>query len=276
MGDRPAELRRALDSVAAQDGDPAEVVVVGNGVDVPDLPGSVRFLRLSSNEGIPGGRNAGSRESTGELVFFLDDDGWLPETHTLEQVRGEFARRPRLGIVSLRIRDPETGASMRRHVPRLRAGDPGRSSDVTTFLGGASVVRRRVLEDCGWLPDAFFFAHEETDLAWRALDAGWSIRYDADAVMCHPATAASRHEIYYRLNARNRVWLARRNLPAPLLAAYLAVWCVLTLARNRDPVALRTWFKGFAEGWRTDPGPRRPMTWRTAWRMTRLGRPPVI
>jgi GT2 family glycosyltransferase len=276
MGDRPAELRRALESVAAQEGDPVEVVVVGNGVDVPDLPPSVRFLRLPANAGIPGGRNAGAAHSSGELVLFLDDDGWLPRPGTLEQVRGEFARRPRLGIVSMRIQDPDTGASLRRHVPRLRAGDPERSSDVTTFLGGASVVRRAVLDECGGLPEHFFFAHEETDLAWRSLDAGWSIRYDAEAVMCHPATPPSRHELYYRLNARNRVWLARRNLPAPLLAVYLVVWCALTVARNRDRVALRTWARGFLEGWRTDPGPRRPMRWGTVWRMTRLGRPPVV
>ena len=94
--------------------------------------------------------------------------------------------------------------------------------------------------------------------------------------MCHPATAPSRHDLYYRLNARNRVWLARRNLPAVLVPAYLAVWSVLTVARNRNLHALRTWFAGFAEGWRTDAGPRHPIRWRTVWLMTRLGRPPII
>jgi hypothetical protein len=58
--------------------------------------------------------------------------------------------------------------------------------------------------------------------------------------------------------------------------AYLGVWVVLTVARNRDVGLLRTWFAGFAEGWRTDAGERRPMSWRTVWRMARLGRPPVI
>jgi len=42
------------------------------------------------------------------------------------------------------------------------------------------------------------------------------------------------------------------------------------------PGALKTWFAGFAEGWRTDAGERRPISLRTAWRMTRTGRPPVI
>jgi len=276
MGTRPHELRRALDSVADQDGPPAEVVVVGNGVDVPDLPETVRFVRLPDNAGIPAGRNAGADAATGDLIFFLDDDGWLPETGTFDHLRTLFAADPRLGIVSFRIEDPETGDSMRRHVPRLRAGDPLRSSYVTTFLGGASVVRRRCWDQCGGLPGNFFFAHEETDLAWRALDRGWRIRYDAQAVMRHPATAASRHDVYYRLNARNRVWLARRNLPAPLVPLYLGVWVALTVARNRDRGALRTWARGFREGWTRDPGPRAPLHWRTVLRMTMLGRPPVV
>jgi GT2 family glycosyltransferase len=151
-----------------------------------------------------------------------------------------------------------------------------RSSRVTTFLGGANAVRTRVLAQVGGLPDAFFYAHEETDLAWRALDAGWMIDYRADMVLNHPTTAPSRHAVYHRMVARNRVWLARRNLPALLVPVYLGVWMLLTLLRRPSRPALKAWFGGFREGWATPCGPRRPMRWRTVWRLTRLGRPPVI
>jgi GT2 family glycosyltransferase len=151
-----------------------------------------------------------------------------------------------------------------------------RSSRVTTFLGGANAVRTKVLGEVGGLPDDFFYAHEETDLAWRALDAGWSIEYRADMLLLHPAMPPSRHAVYHRMVARNRVWVARRNLPAPLVPLYLAVWILLTLLRRPSLPALKAWFGGFAEGWRTPCGPRRPMRWRTVWRLTRLGRPPVI
>jgi GT2 family glycosyltransferase len=275
MGDRPAELERAVASIVAQQGDPADIVVVGNGVRLPVLPAGARAVSLPANVGIPAGRNAGARATSGDLVLFLDDDGWLPRTDALERLRAEFAD-PRLGIVSFRIADPVTGATQRRHVPRLRAGDPLQSGAVTTFLGGACMVRRAVLDQVGGLPDEFFYAHEETDLAWRALDAGWSIRYDAGTEMLHPATSPARHASYYRMNARNRVWLARRRLPAPLVPAYLGVWVLLTVARTRDVRLLRTWAAGFVEGWRGDPGERRPMSWRTVARMTRLGRPPVV
>ncbi|MFL6139018.1 MAG: glycosyltransferase family 2 protein [Frankiaceae bacterium] len=275
-GDRPAELAAAVDSVLAQDGDPVEVVVVGNGADVPGLPSVVRVVRLPDNVGIAAGRNEGARASTGEVIVFLDDDGRLADRDAVALLRLAFAADERLGIVSFRVRDPAGGPGARRHVPRLRAGDPHRSSDVTTFLGGACAVRRTVLDRCGGFPDAFFYAHEETDLAWRALDAGYRIRYDASIEMLHPATAPTRHAVFYRFNARNRVWLARRLLPWPLAVVYLLDWVALTVVRVREPAALRAWFTGFAEGWRTPCGPRRPITWRTALRMTRLGRPPII
>ncbi|MER6482972.1 glycosyltransferase [Streptomyces virginiae] len=284
MGNRPEELKALLDSVARQDGDPIEVVVVGQGVkvsEVADLPTGVRSVDLPENLGIPGGRNVGI-EAFGpggrdvDVLLFLDDDGLLERTDTAELCRQAFAEDPALGIISFRIADPDTGQTQRRHVPRLRASDPMRSSRVTTFLGGANAVRTTVFEQVGALPAEFFYAHEETDLAWRALDAGWLIDYRADMVLLHPTTAPSRHAVYHRMVARNRVWLARRNLPAPLVPVYLGVWLLLTLVRKPSGPALKAWFGGFREGWATACGPRRPMRWRTVWRLTRLGRPPVI
>ncbi|MER5871982.1 glycosyltransferase [Streptomyces sp. NPDC002044] len=281
MGNRPDDLRALVDSVARQDGAPVEVVVVGQGVEVTGMPEGVRTVALPENLGIPGGRNVGIEAfgpggSDVDALLFLDDDGLLERTDTAELCRRAFTEDPELGIVSFRIADPETGVTQRRHVPRLRASDPMRSSRVTTFLGGANAVRTSVFGQVGPLPGEFFYAHEETDLAWRALDAGWLIDYRADMVLLHPTTSPSRHAVYHRMVARNRVWLARRNLPAPLVPVYLGVWLLLTLVRRPSAPALKAWFGGFREGWTTPCGPRRPMRWRTVWRLTRLGRPPVI
>jgi GT2 family glycosyltransferase len=281
LGNRPQELHDLLNSVAKQQGPAVEVAVVGNGSPLPPLPYGVRTAELAENLGIPGGRNAGielfgSRGRDVDVVLFLDDDGLLPCQDTAELVRAAFAADPRLGVISFRIADPETGTTQRRHVPRLRAADPLRSSRVTTFLGGACAIRTRVFQQVGTLPAEFFYAHEETDLAWRALDAGWMIDYRSDLLLHHPATSPSRHAVYYRMVARNRVWLARRNLPWSLVPAYVGVWAGVTLARRPSAAALRAWFGGFLEGWTTPCGDRQPMRWRTVWRLTRLGRPPII
>jgi GT2 family glycosyltransferase len=276
MGDRPAELDRAVRSVLDQAGAAIETVVVANGAELAPLPRQVKSVLLPSNVGIPAGRNAGVAACTGDVVLFLDDDGWYLGRDLAAHVRGRFAADPVLAVLSFRVRDPAGGPGQRRHVPRLRAGDPERSSAVTTFLGGACAIRRDAFERAGGYPDDFFYAHEETDLAWRLMDRGYRLEYDAAAVMFHPAVLPARHAQFFRLNARNRVLLARRNLPWPVAAAYLFDWALMMLVRERSWRALRPWFAGFAEGWRADPGVRRPISWRTIWRMTVLGRPPVI
>ncbi len=288
VGNRPTELRHAIESVLDQDlghaggsvdcsgGEPVEIVVVGNGAPVPELPPEVKTLELPTNVGIPAGRNRGVEATSGDVVLFLDDDGWYPSKQLAAHVRDAFAADPKLGVLSFRVSDPEGGPGARRHVPRLRAGDPLRSSEVTSFLGGACAVRRGAFDVVGGLPASFFYAHEETDFAWRAIDEGYRIRYDADAVMCHPAVTPTWHADFYRLNARNRVWLARRNLPWPLAACYLGAWMALTVLRERGPRTLRVWLGGFAEGWRESPGERDPISWRAVWEMTKAGRPPVI
>jgi GT2 family glycosyltransferase len=285
MGNRPEELVDLLDSVAGQQGDPIDVVVVGNGIKASELPGleKVRTLDLPENLGIPGGRNRGfevllalPEEQRPEVILVLDDDGKLEGADSAAHVRAAFAADPRLGIISFRICDPVSHEVQRRHVPRVRVGDPNHSSQVTTFLGGASAIRSSVIDQVGGLPDDWFYCHEETDQAWRALDAGWTIEYRPDVTLLHPKTPPSRHATYNFNVARNRVWLARRNLPGALIPVYLGVWMALTVARVRKPAALRVWFQGFAAGWRLPCGPRQPMGWSTVWRMTRLGRPPVI
>ncbi len=279
MGNRPDEVTRAIESTEPLRASGAELIVVGNGADPPPLPpdGRSTGIRLQENLGVAGGRNAGIRASTGDVVLVLDDDGWYPDPAALgEHVAERFAADPTLAVLSFRILDPEGGGGARHHVPRLRVGDPGRSSVVTTFAGGACAIRRSAFDEAGELPGQFFFGHEETDLSWRLIGLGYHLEYDAQATMCHPPVSNARHPFWYRTEARNRVWLARRNLPWPLALVYLADWMVLTVVRERSASALRAWFSGFAGGWRTDPGRRQPMSLRTIWRLTRAGRPPVI
>ncbi|MFE3559408.1 glycosyltransferase family 2 protein [Streptomyces sp. NPDC059193] len=281
MGDRDTELRALLASVAAQEGEPATVVVLGQGVQpLSPPPDGVAVVELPENLGIPGGRNEGVRwlEEHGggvDIVLVLDDDGLLPRTDSLRLVREAFAENPRLGVVSFRIVDEE-GRTQRRHVPRLGGADPTLSGPVTTFLGGAHAIRSNVIDQVGEFPAEFFYAHEETDFAWRALDAGWEIDYRADLLLRHPRTEASRHAVYYRNTGRNRVWLAKRHLPAVLVPLYLATWAAYTVTQRPPLHGLRSWWAGFFEGLRVPCPPRRPMRWRTVWRMTRLGRPPII
>ena len=276
MGTRPDDLRRGLASLQAQEGVRLDIVVVGNSWQPVDLPAGVKAHGLPSNLGIPAGRNAGVPLVHGDYLFFLDDDAWLPDPMFLRTIADRFARDPQLGLVQPRVVDPAGLAAPGRWVPRLRVGDPAAPGPATSLWEGAVAIRRELLDAVGGWPDEFFYAHEGIDLVWRVWDEGYVPWYAGDLVAHHPVIDPARHDVYYRLNARNRVWLARRNLPVVLEPVYVGSWVALTLLRVRDADARRAWFAGLREGMRLKPVGRRRMSWRTVWRMTRAGRPPVI
>lgn len=276
MGTRPVDLERAIASVLAQQDVVTDVVVVGNGWEPVGLPPGVAGLGLPRNVGIPAGRNAGVSHVAGDLLFFLDDDAWLPDTQFLSKVAERFALDPQLGLIQPRPVDPTGVPGPGRWVPRLRVGDPAEPSPATALWEGATTMRRAVFDAVDGWPDEFFYAHEGIDLVWRVWDAGYLPWYAGDLVVSHPVINPTRHAEFYRLNARNRVWLARRNLPVALEPLYIGSWVGMTLLRVHDRAALRAWFGGLCEGMSERPIGRRRMRWRTVWAMTKAGRPPII
>lgn len=276
QGNRPTELARAIQSVFGQRDVSVEVVVVGNGWPPAGLPDGVRTVALPENVGVPQARNIGAGHVAGDVLLFLDDDIVLVGDDLLARAVAQFEADDSLAVVQPRAVDPEGSATARRHVPRLRAGDAERSGDVAWFWEGASLIRRSAFEAVGCWPGAFFYGHEGIELAWRLIDAGHRIRYDAGLVVHNPPAEPFRGPQRRFMDARNRVWVARRNLPAPLLVGYLVVWIAATLARSARGGGLGEALRGFREGARSDCGERRPIRWRTAWRLTRLGRPPIV
>lgn len=274
MGERPDELQRAVDSVRAQRNVALDVVVVGNGWQPIDL--AVRGIGLPENVGIPAGRNAGVAHVSGDLLFFLDDDAALPDPDFLATVVARFEADPRLGLLQPRVVDPSGIPAPGRWVPRLRVGDPARPSPATALWEGAVAIRRDVFDRIGGWPEPFFYAHEGIELVWRVWDCGFMPWYAGDLVVHHPVIDPARHDFYYRMNARNRVWLAKRNLPRVLAPVYVGSWVAITLARRPQRAARHAWFAGLREGIRVNPGDRRPMRWSTVWAMARAGRPPIV
>jgi GT2 family glycosyltransferase len=272
MGDRPETLARAIHSIRHQSA-PVEVVVVGNGCE-PLVQGA-RVVALSENVGVAAGRNLGWREATGDIVCFLDDDAAYADDGVVAAALDRFDADPELAVLTFRIAD-EDGRVISKHVPMLDKAADRRVVDVTTFLGGACAIRRSELEATGGFPEDFVYALEETDLAWRVLDRGRRISYAGDLGVIHPAVATHQRAGAIRNTARNRIVLARRRLPWVLVPIYLVVRGILSLGTVRSRADLRALGSGYRDGFRAEVTDRAPMRWSTVWRMTRLGRPPVI
>jgi GT2 family glycosyltransferase len=276
-GDRADALRLGLESLRRQRDVDVDVVVVGNGCELAGLLEGVRSVTFTENVGATAGRNAGVARVGGDLLLFLDDDARLAEDDALARIARRFEADPRLALIQPRVADPAGAPAPRHWVPRLRVGDAGRSSEVTSVWEGAVAVRREAFAAVGGWPEDFFYLHEGIDLTWRLLDAGWRAWYAGDVLALHPALPAARHGPVSRyLNGRNRAWLARRHLPWPLGGIYVAGWLFRSLARVRSRREARTLLRGFADGLRRPASARRPLRARTLWKMTRAGRPPVV
>jgi GT2 family glycosyltransferase len=275
MGDRAEAVDAAIRSLLDDSEVRVGVVVVSNGAGELTIPQDSRVVLVvaAENLGVPGGRDMGLSHCSAPIVGFLDDDA-VADTGASARILDEFARAADLGAVSLRLVD-ETGTSARRHVPRPRGTSPERSGDVALFLGGACAVRVDAYRSVGGYFTELFYGHEEVELCWRLIDAGWRIRYLADVTVFHPRTSIGRHASGWRLTGRNRVWVARRTLPLPVAAIHVLAWLVVGLLRTPDVSSRKSYASGWWSGWsgRID---RRPIGWTGVWRLTRLGRPPVI
>ncbi len=277
MGRRPEALARALGSLLGQEGVEVDIAVVGNTWEPVGLPDGVRAVHSPENVGIPAGRNLGVPAVTGELLFFLDDDASLEAPDALARVARRFADDPRLGMLQLRVAPLEAGGALARDwVPRLRVGDRARSSDITAVWEGAVAMRRSAFEAVGGWPEDFRFVHEGIDLAWRVMDAGWRVAYAGEISALHPSPTGTPHGYSFYYGARNRAWLARRHLPLPLAAVYLANFVLRTLPRLRSAGDAREALRGYRDGLRGKGGERKPLKAGTLWRMTRAGRPPIM
>jgi GT2 family glycosyltransferase len=275
-GRSATDLSRSLDSLQAQREVEADIVVVGNAWKPAGLPPGIRAIHLPQPVGIPAGRNAGVPHVAGELLFFLDDDASLAAPDALARVAR--ALTPDVGALQLRVDPLGGGAPLREWVPRLRAGDPGRSGDVTALWEGAVALPRRVFDEVGGWPGEFRFVHEGVDLAWRVLDAGYRVRYCGEIAVRHPLPVpgtAVRHGYSLYYGARNRVLLARRHLPLTLAVPYALSFAVRIAPRLRTKAAAQAVLRGYRDGLRV-PTRRRRLRARTLWRMTLSGRPPIL
>lgn len=280
-GDRPTELVSAVASLRSS---PAvgSIVVVINGPDprvVIDLDGlrgqsGLTVIECPENLGVPGGRDLGLRSTCASLVGFLDDDARLLSTDSMDDVVQQFATKPTLGAMSLRLVDDD-GNTSRRHVPRRGNNGADESGPVATFLGGASIVRRSAYMEAGGYWAELVYGHEELDLSWRLIEHGYTIRYEADMSVYHPHTEISRHADGWWRTGRNRVLIARRNLPAPIMVVHTLAWLLIGTFRAPNTNCRRRYVIGWCGAWRVAVD-RNPVAWSTLGRLRRLGRFPVV
>jgi len=257
-----------------------ERIVVGNGCKPPDLD-NWRSVESEQNLGVPGGRTLGIGASTSDVLVFLDDDSVLSDQseNLVGAIRNVFDGDAQVGALAFRVRVTGTHRTLRRWSPTPQASfhsADNQISDVPTFPGNGHALRRKAFEDVGGYLDELFFKHEETELSWRLLDAGWRVVLDPSIVVEHPETSEARHVHAIELGLRNKIWISRLRLPVPVAVVSACVSTLRSLSRCRAVSDFQAVRDGVRRGLGRLPEARRPISWATVRKLTRDGRPPIF
>ena len=228
---RKDKVLRAIRSALEQSYSPFEIVVVdsastdGSSEAISEDFPAVKVIRLQRNLGCPEGRNIALANCTGDVIFSLDDDGWLA-SNALELCVRKFQSDESVGIVGCRIVPPDQAPT----------DTPNDIEDTITvrFSGGAAAHRRATFASAGYYPSDFFRQGEEGDLALRVIENGYKIVRCPEAVLFHerpPANAVPRKHFFYA--ARNSLFTITRQYPlvyvVPFALYSLLSWNLLGL-----------------------------------------------
>jgi len=257
---RPDFLLGAIRSLVAQTVLPGELCIVDSSDEAPARTEIERLcgeagIRLEyvhpALPGLPRQRNIGIDNTSGDPVFFIDDDVVMqPDVHEivlaeyerwgpeLGGVRGTWLEPPAAGQLSILWRRffgmetwrPEASGRMR----------PGFFTDVITtsaeprqvesFVGWFMSFRREVFEHERFDENLSDYAFkEDSDFSYRVARRGYVLVQTPLARIAHAKTATQRLTPFelQRMNMANHVYLHRKNMPQT--ARYrAALWWGLT------------------------------------------------
>ncbi|MDX6581342.1 MAG: hypothetical protein QOI10_526 [Solirubrobacterales bacterium] len=263
------QLEDVLESLAAQEFDDFETIVVDNGstdgsvASLAERWPQVRVLALEENRGFAGAVNAGIAAGDSEFVALLNNDvelapGWLaattaalkrePSAASIASKLLEWSRRNVLdGAGDLVGWD---GYCVRRGKGERDRGQYDGSPWVLSACAAAALYRRQALEEVGPFDERFFAYIEDVDWGLRAQLAGWDCFYEHTAVAYHVGGESSSRIAGFELFHchRNILLMMVKDFPTPALIAFVP-WALVrrlgSLARAQyrgdAAVLLRAW-----------------------------------
>ena len=279
--DDALELARNISTLDGLDELVEEVVIVNNRSTAsyealetfiaahPAIP--FRYVVAPENLGVSRGRNYAISLSKAPILFFLDDDALLRNKDALRYILPIFGirafsasgevmltdadtaalsesadTRP-VGIAAFKVYYASTGEMQINAFPHKRFAEFKDTPhfDAAYFSGAAHAIRRSVFEQVGVYPENFFYGMEEYDLSYRALNAGYSIRYDHRVTILHKESPAGRLTPKEKLRGMwvNKSKVAWKYLPLPYFFTTALLWSLEYVKKSGGNIG------GFFKGW---------------------------
>jgi GT2 family glycosyltransferase len=211
----------------------------------------IKYYDAPDNLGVAKGRNYALQKGKAPIIIMLDDDAVLQNNDCLINLVNEFetknTERPK-AIVSFKILYYDTLEMQKNGLPHKQYEEYKDKPFFETYFyaGGAHAIKREVIESLGQYPDDFFYGMEEYDLAYRILNAGYSIVYSDKIVMLHKESPLGRKPKKEKLEMMwvNKSKVAYRYLPGKYFYSTAFMWSLQYLKETGF------YLPGFFDGWK--------------------------
>ena len=141
-------------------------------------PASIEVIDDSETDYGPGvSRNIGWKRGSGRYVAFIDDD-CLAEQDWIESLQKVFTENEIGGIEGGITTTDENGEKIDFNPPNRFRWNRFKTANLA--------VRRDVLEEIGGFDERYHMHREDTDLAWRVIDAGFKMAWVPQCRVHHP------------------------------------------------------------------------------------------
>jgi GT2 family glycosyltransferase len=234
-------LQACLESLARQEFQDFEVILVDNG----STDGSTKLaqkvypqlelIAFDTNRGFAVAVNQGIKRAGGEYVALLNSDTVVQPDWLGALVRTLDASLPEVGAVAskmLLMDTPHliddagdilcwTGAA-----EKVGHGQPAdsftESREIFSPSGGATLYRKRFLDELGGFDEAYFAYLEDVDLGMRGRLHGYRYLFEPSAEVLHKGYGSRiTKSNYVRLMTRNRLMLFLKSIPTVLLIKHV-------------------------------------------------------
>ena len=232
-------LARCLKQLLDQDHPNYEVIVVDDGstddtaavAEAASSEGPLKLVRGTRNRGCPAARNLGLREARGEIVAFIDADGFAAPDW-LSRLTASFAGDPWIGAVASTVFFDDNplvlngaGGTVNRQgwaadLSMNRSYEDVQLAREAVYpMGCGMAIRREALARVGPFDDRMLNYYDDVDYGIRLWRAGYRVVVAADAWVDH-AAAIGDSALKRLLCERHRMRVVLKHAPGRALGQW--------------------------------------------------------
>lgn len=216
-----------------------------------DFP-PVKFTALDHNSGFAGGNNLAMQDSQAEYVYLLNPDAAFEPETLRRAVEAAEAQPNASAIQSLLIlmQSPGllnsvgndihfAGHGYCRGFKAPISSAPKEVASIAYASGAGCLYRMSAIRKIGYFDETLFAYHEDLEMGWRMLLAGYDNILEPRSVLLH----------HYEFSRSIKKWyLMERNRSIVVLVMY-RIPTIILLLPGLLAVELATWLFAFKGGW---------------------------